>query len=82
MHDVNPKHLARLENNDMNNKSFLGKHVYSENHHMDWNNSKNLAKETDYTRRFLESFFIHSNNYAFNDKTNCFYLTAYHNLKF
>ena len=65
----------------MNNKSVLVKHVYLQNHHMDWNNSKILAKETDYTR-FLESFFIHSNNHAFNHKTNCFYPTAYHNLKF
>ena len=73
MRDVNPKKLARLENNDMNNKSALVKHLYSENHHMDWNNSKILAKETDYTkRRFLESFFIHSNNDAFNDTTKCF----------
>ena len=80
MRDANPKNLARLENNDMNNKSALVKHVYSENHHMDWNSSKILAKETDYIRRrFLESFFIHSNNYAFNNKTNCFYPTAYHN---
>ena len=68
----------RLENNDINNKSALVKHVYSENHHMDWNNSKILAKETDYIRRFLESFFIHFNNDAF-DKTNCFYPTAYYN---
>ena len=83
MLDVNPKNLARLENNDINNKSALVKHVYSENHHMDWNNSKILAKETDYVRRrFLELFFIHSNNDAFNDKTNYFYPTAYHNLKF
>ena len=44
---------------------------------MDWNKSKIFAKETDYIRRFLESFFIHSNNYAFYDKTNCFYPTAY-----
>ena len=57
MRDVNPKNLARLENNDINNKSALVKHVYSENHHMDWNNSKILTKETDYIRRrFLESF--------------------------
>ena len=83
MRDVNPKNLARLESNDMNNKSALVKHVYSQNHYMDSNNSKILAKETDYTRRrFLESFFIHSNNHAHNDKTNCFYPTAYHNLKF
>ena len=38
-----------------------------------------LAKETDcYRRRFLESFFIYFNNYAFIDKTNCFYPTVYH----
>ena len=35
MRDVNPKNLARLENNDINNKSALVKHVYSKNHHMD-----------------------------------------------
>ena len=50
---------------------------------MNWNNSKILAKEADYIkRRFLESFFIHFNNDAFNDKTNCFYPNAYYNLKF
>ena len=82
MRDVNPKNLARSETNDTNNKSALVKHVYSENHHMDWNNSIILAKETDYIRRrFLESFFIHSNNDAFNDKINCFYPNAYYNLK-
>ena len=79
MRDVNPKNLARLENNDINNKSALVKHVYSENHHMDWNNSKILAKEYCIRKRFLESFFIHFNNDAFNDKTNCFYPTAYYN---
>ena len=35
MHDVNPKKLARLKSNDMNNKSALMKHVYLQNHHMD-----------------------------------------------
>ena len=81
---MNPKNLARLKNNNKNNKSALVKDTYSifKNHHMDSNNSKILAKETDYTRRFLKSFFIHSNNYAFNHKTNCFYPTAYQNLKF
>ena len=62
LRDVNSKNLAQFENNDMNNKSALVKHVYLQNHHMDWNNSKILAKETDYTRRFLEAFFIYSNN--------------------
>ena len=42
MHDVNPKNLARLENNDMNKKSALVKHIYSQNHHTAWNNSKIL----------------------------------------
>ena len=80
---MNPKNLAQLESNDVNNKSFLVKYmyVYSQDHHMDWNNSKILAKETDCTRRFLESFFIHSNNHAFNDKTNCLYQTAYKNFQ-
>ena len=45
MRDVSPKNLARLENNDMNNKFALVKHVYSENHHMDWNSSKILNKK-------------------------------------
>ena len=32
---------------------------------------------TDNTKkRFLEPFFTHSNNHAFNDKTNCFYPAA------
>ena len=81
MRDVNPKNLARLENNDINDKSTLVKHVYSENHHMDCNNSKILAKETDYIRRrFLESFLFIL--IMMLDKTNCFYPTAYYNLKF
>ena len=66
----------------MNHKSALVKHVYSQNHHMDWNNSKILKKkQVIQKKRFLESFFIHSNNHAFNDKTNCFYSTAYHKFK-
>ena len=73
MRDVNPKNLARFESNDMNNESALVQHLYSQNHHIDWNNLKILAKKTDYTRRkFLESFFIYSNNYASNIKTIVF----------
>ena len=83
MRDVNPKNLARLENN-MNNKSALVKHLLYIHKIIIWIGitQKILAKETDYTRRFLESFFIHSNNNAFHNKTICFYPTAYHNLKF
>ena len=82
MCDVNPKKFLQLESNDMNSKSALVKHVYLQNHHLDWNHLKILAEEADQTKRFLESFVIHLNNHAFNDKTNCFYPTAYHNLKF
>ena len=51
MLDMNPKNFLQLENNDINNKSALVKHVYLQNHHMDWNNSKILKKETDYTKK-------------------------------
>ena len=61
LRDVNPKNLAQLESNDMNNKSALVKHVglYLQNHRMNYINLKNLAKETDYTKiTFLKSFLI------------------------
>ena len=48
--DVNPKNLARLENNDTNNKSALVKHVYSQNHL--------------YKKKIFRVFFFHSNKYA------------------
>ena len=61
MRDVNPKNLARLESNNMNNKSARVKHVglYLQNYHMNCINLKILAKETDYTKiTFLKSFLI------------------------
>ena len=78
MRDVNSKNLVRLKSKELNNKSALMKHVHSQDHHVDCNNSK--SKETDYSNRSSKSFFIHSNNYAFNDKINCFYTTVYKNL--
>ena len=57
MRDVNPKNLARLENNDINNKSALVKHVYSENHHMDWNNSNILEKNRLYKKKIFGVLF-------------------------
>ena len=65
---MSPKNLARLESNDMNNKSALMKHVYLQSHHMNYINSKILAKEIDYTKiTFLKCFLIYSNNHAFNN---------------
>ena len=82
MRSVSPKNLARLESNDMNNKSALIKHIYLQSHHINCINSKILTKETDYAKiTFLKCFLIHSNNHAFCNKINCFYPTAYHNLK-
>ena len=60
MRYVKPKNLAQLENNDMNSASALVKHVYSQNHHMDWNKSKILAKETDYTRKKIFGVLFYS----------------------
>ena len=52
---------------------------------MDWNNSKILAKKNRlYVQKMFGVLFysFYCNNYAFNEKINCFYSTAYHNLKF
>ena len=82
MRDVNPKNLPRLESNDMNNKSALEKYVYSQNHHMDWNTSKILIAETDYTkRRFLKTFLLIQIIMLLMTKPIVFYPTAYHNFK-
>ena len=48
---------------------------------VDWDHSKILTFETDFTkRRFLESFFIHNSENSINDKENCFYFEIYDNL--
>ena len=48
---------------------------------VDWDHSKILTFETDFTkRRFLESFFIHNSENSINDKENCFYSEIYDNL--
>ena len=85
MCDVNLKNLAWLESNELNNQSATIKHVYLQNHHMDCNNSNAFEKkqiiQKEYWYKIFESFFIHSNNHAFNNETNCFYRTTYHNYK-
>ena len=42
---------------------------------------RNRLHKKNIDTKFLESFFIHLNNHAFNNETNCFYQTAYHNYK-
>ena len=53
-------------------KTALVKHVITKDHRVDWDHSKILTFETDFTkRRFLESFVIHNFENAINDKENC-----------
>ena len=60
---------------------FFIKHVITKDHRVDWDHSKILTFETDFTkRRFLESFFIHNSENSINDKENCFYSEIYDNL--
>ena len=73
--------LLTFKLNNFNKKTALVKHVITKDHRVDWDHSKILTFETDFTkRRFLESFFIHSSENSINDKENCFYSEIYDNL--
>ena len=59
----------------------LIKHIITKDHRVDWDHSKILTFEIDFTkRRFLKSFFIHNSENSINDKENCFYSEIYNNL--
>ena len=65
-------------NEELKKKSALVKHVYLNEHRIDWESSAILAIESDYKkRRFLESFYIHKIDFSFNDKINSFYPGLY-----
>ena len=79
--DLRPENLAKVNDNNFNKKTTLVKHVITKDHRVDWDHSKILTFETDFTKlRFLESFFIHNSENAINDKENCFYSEIYDNL--
>ena len=79
--DLKLENLAKVDDNNFNKKTALVKHVITRDHRVDWDHSKILTCETDFTkRRFLESFFIHNPENAINDKENCFYSEIYDNL--
>ena len=79
--DLKPANLAKVDDNNFNKKTALVKHVITKDHRVDWDHSKILTFETDFTkRRFLESFFIHNSENSINDKENCFYSEIYDNL--
>ena len=79
--DLKPANLAKVDDNNFNKKTALVKHVITKDHRVDWDHSKILTFETDFTkRRFLESFFVHNSENSINDKENCFYSEIYDNL--
>ena len=79
--DLKPANLAKVDDNNFNKKTALVKHVITEEHRVDWDHSKILTFDTDFTKhRFLESFFTHNSENAINDKENCFHSEIYNNL--
>ena len=80
--DLNPRNLAKIDDNNINKKTALVKHVVNFQHNIDFDNSSILAFESDFfKRRFLESFFINNKITTVNDKENCFYNEIYNELK-
>ena len=80
--DLNPRNLAKIDDNNINKKTALVKHVVNFQHNIDFDNSSILAFESDFfKRRFLESFFINNKIITVNDKENCFYNEIYNELK-
>ena len=62
-------------------KTTLFKYVITKDHRVNWDHSKILTFETDYTKpRFLELFFIYNSEIATSDKENCFCSEIYDDL--
>ena len=79
--DLKPANLAKVDDNNFNKNTALVKHVITNDHRVDWNHSKILTFEIDFTkRRFLESFFIPNSENSINDNENCFYSEICDNL--
>ena len=56
--DLRPANLAKVDDNNLNKKTALVKHVITKDHRVDWDYSKIITFKIDFTeRRFLESFF-------------------------
>ena len=80
--DFNPRNLAKIDDNNINKKTALVKHVVNFQYDIDFNNCSILAFESDFfKRRFLESFFINNKITTVNDKENFFYNEIYNELK-
>ena len=72
--DLNPRNLAKIDDNNINKKTALVKHVVNFQHNIDFENSSILVFESDFFKlSFLESCFINNKITTVNDKENCFY---------
>jgi len=81
--DLEPCYLAKFDDDNINKKFALVKHVIFNDHKIDWNNCKILCLEPDFSKnRFLKSFYIKQNAHAVNDKNNCFHLKVYDIIRF
>ena len=79
--DLKPANQAKVDDNNFNKKTALVKYVITKGHRVDWDHSKILTFEIDFTKRqFLESFLIHISENSINDKENCFYSEIYNSL--
>jgi len=80
---LEPRNLAKIDDDNINKKAALVKHVIFNDHKIDWTNCKIFCPELDYSkRRFLESFYINQNVHAVNVKNNCFYSKVYDSIPF
>ena len=59
----------------------LSKHAIQSEHEIDWENSEILDLENDYAKRkFIESYFINSQNNCLNDRDSVAFPHVYQNL--
>ena len=49
--DLNPRNLAKIDDNNINKKTALVKHVVNFQHNIDFNNSSILAFKSDFFKR-------------------------------
>ena len=80
--DLYPRNLAKIDDNNINKKTALVKHIVKFDHKINWLGSSILTFEPDfYKRRFLESYFIQKTNSSINDKEGVYYNKIYNELK-
>ena len=67
--DLYPSNLVKIDDNNINKKTALVKHVVKFDHKINWLGSSILTYEPDFYKcHFLESYFIQKTNSSINDK--------------